>query len=187
MRSKTRFVRMKLFCCVLLLICSANCGPLVVNTFSWDSCGSSSDPLVVKSITVAPDPVVLGENATISFAFSLAETLTGGQLELTIEKKVFGVWTEIPCVDGVGSCTISDFCSLLTPDNSLCKPPFSTYGLPCVCPIAAGSYALPLTSVFLKNPDFSWVDGDFYVKAEASDTNNNQISCYEIYLSLTSS
>jgi len=161
---------------------------LVPRDFSWQSCGSTSSPFVIKSFTLAPDPLVLGANITFSGAVSLSEQVTAAQLEVTLEKKILGIWTEIPCIDNVGSCTYDNVCTFLTPDNGLCKPPFSNYDIPCQCPVAAGSWAMPETTVFAKNPGLSWLtDGDFYAEAQAYDQNGNELACYEVYVSLSSS
>jgi hypothetical protein len=58
-----------------------------------------------------------------------------GAFSFLIEKKVFGVWVEIPCVDNAGSCTI-------------------TYS-----DVPAG------TEFVLADTDMSWfTSGDFYIK-----------------------
>jgi ganglioside GM2 activator len=142
-------------------------------TFSWDSCGSSSDPVQLKSLTLAPDPLVLGQNITVSFAADFAEQINAGQALITLEKKIFGIWTEIPCVDNVGSCTYDNFCTLFNP-NKPC-PVLEKYGIPCHCPFGPGDYALPAVSIATKDPNISWLtDGDFYAKAQMLDANQQQ-------------
>ena len=53
-----------------------------------------------------------------------------------MKKKVL-FWVEIPCVDGVGSCTYDDACAMLS--KIKCPPDFKKYGIPCQCPIKAVS------------------------------------------------
>jgi len=155
--------------------------------FSWDSCGQSSDPIVIKSLSVGPDPIVLGGNITISGAVTVGVAVPSAQLLITLEAQIFGIWTEIPCVDNIGSCTYDNICDYLTPDNPVCLPPFSNYGIPCQCPIPAGSYALPSITVPTKNPGLSWLtDGSYYIKAQGLDANGNELACYEVYVNLSS-
>jgi len=170
----------------LVLAAIVSCAFGKILTFSWDNCGSSSSPVLLKSLSISPDPIVLGQNVTGSGSGSIAKTLSSGQLAITLEKSIFGIWTEIPCVDNLGSCTYDDFCDLLTPGNPLCSPPFSDHGFPCKCPIPAGSYSLPPSSIAVPNPNISWLsDGDYYVEVVVSDNSGNQLGCYEIYFSLS--
>jgi len=160
--------------------------PGSIQTFSWQSCGSASDPVVLKTLTLTPDPIVLGQDITLAFTAAIDVNVPAVSLGLTLEKKILGIWTEIPCVDGLGSCTYDNACSLLTPNNPFCQPPFSTYKLPCQCPFPAGSYALPASQIPTQNPDISWLtSGDFYAEAEMADSSGNQLACYEVYFSLS--
>jgi len=153
-------------------------------TFSWDNCGSSSDPVLLKSLTLAPDPLVLGENITIGFSASLAENISSVRAEVTLEKKILGIWTEIPCIENVGSCSYDDLCDVLP--KHPCGPILTKYHIPCHCPFPEGSYALPPVSVKTKNPNLDWLtDGDFYGMGQLYDSNDNEIACYEVYVSIS--
>eukprot|EP01115_Flamella_aegyptia_P013964 TRINITY_DN76811_c0_g1_i1.p1 TRINITY_DN76811_c0_g1~~TRINITY_DN76811_c0_g1_i1.p1 ORF type:complete len:208 (-),score=96.63 TRINITY_DN76811_c0_g1_i1:39-662(-) len=155
-------------------------------TFSWKPCASNNQ-VVLQQLSVSPDPIVLGQNITVSFAAQLDTTISSGKLSLTIEKKIFGVWTEIPCVDGVGSCNYDDFCSLFDTTKP-CDPIFNQYHLECKCPFTAGDYSIsPAISIETKNPNLSWLtNGDFYAKGQLFDSNGNNVACYEAYASLAS-
>jgi len=156
-----------------------------IQTFSWDSCASGNDPLVLKTLSLSPDPIVLGQDVTLAFSGTIGTTVSQANLLVTLEKQIFGVWTEIPCVDGLGSCTYDDACALLTPDGPFCQPPFSTYKLPCQCPFQPGSYALPASQIPTQNPNIGWLtSGNFYVKAQITDTSGNELACYEVYFSI---
>jgi len=160
-------------------------------TFSWDNCGSSGEPVQLASLAVGPDPIVLGNNITVSFAAKMGNNIVAGSgfsAGVTIEKKIFGIWTEIPCVDSVGSCSYDDFCSLFKPHPNGCGPILEEYKLPCDCPFNTGSYSMPTTSIKTKNPNLSWLtDGDFYLKGQIFDSGGNEWACYEVYASLSSS
>ena len=84
--------------------------------FSWTNCGSSSDPTKLTSLSVSPDPIVLGNNITLAAAGFLStilpnilnpirlhviielrtgQTVTAGagfSVSLEIYKQIFGVW-----------------------------------------------------------------------------------------------
>ncbi len=100
-------------------------------------------------------------------------------MDLEYHKKVWGVWVYIPCISGVGSCPISDLCSVL-PQTSDC-PLHQWYhcvlglfihvhirvrltkstirGIPCDCPLPEGGYVLPPPgfSIHLGDPKVSWL------------------------------
>eukprot|EP01089_Gocevia_fonbrunei_P005291 TRINITY_DN15551_c0_g1_i1.p1 TRINITY_DN15551_c0_g1~~TRINITY_DN15551_c0_g1_i1.p1 ORF type:complete len:174 (+),score=33.44 TRINITY_DN15551_c0_g1_i1:58-579(+) len=170
---KTAFVL-----CLLIAICSA--------TFTWKNCGSSSDPAKIASLSVSPDPIVLGNPITVAAAASLATTIsnTTGKysVALSIYKYVLGVPVYIPCVDGIGSCTIPDLCSVLHPHDC----PVSKFGIPCECPFPAGSYNLPSTSFDTKNPNLSWLtDGSYSVSATVTDPSGHRVICLELGATLS--
>lgn len=54
-----------------------------------------------------------------------------------MKKKVF-VWIHLPCLDGMGSCTYDDVCSIIP--KLKCPSVFQQYHIPCKCPIAAVSF-----------------------------------------------
>eukprot|EP01119_Soliformovum_irregulare_P005981 TRINITY_DN1771_c0_g1_i1.p2 TRINITY_DN1771_c0_g1~~TRINITY_DN1771_c0_g1_i1.p2 ORF type:complete len:177 (-),score=28.40 TRINITY_DN1771_c0_g1_i1:225-755(-) len=173
--------------CVLFLVvlAVALARPLNVKTFSVTNC--DSDPFVINSLKISPDPIVLGGNITVTGDANLPVTISNAQLALTLEKKE-GFWIEIPCVDGVGSCTYADFCTLFKNTDKPCPEPFPSLGVPCHCPFPAKHYVVPPTTIETKNPNLSWLtDGEFYAKAVLTDNNSgNEIGCFEIYLDLSS-
>ena len=60
--------------------------------------------LNIKTLNVAPDPIVIPGNVTVELDAAIATeitTITTAILE--VKKKIFGVYIEIPCVDNVGS------------------------------------------------------------------------------------
>jgi len=54
-------------------------------------------------------------------------------------RKTFGVYIEIPCIDGFGSCTYDDLCAMLAPVQSQCPNPVLKIGINCACPFKAVS------------------------------------------------
>lgn len=55
------------------------------------------------------NPVVVGALVALSREIKAP----GNSISLTLEKKIFGVWTEIPCIDNIGSCTYDNACDLV--------------------------------------------------------------------------
>lgn len=51
---------------------------------------------------------------------------SGVTVSLEIYKKFFGAWIYVPCVDGVGSCTINDLCDRIHPGDSCPLAPWYT-------------------------------------------------------------
>jgi hypothetical protein len=101
------------------------------------------------------------------------------------------VWIEIPCVDGIGSCTLNGpaLCGQLSLHQAKNCPKLKPFGLPCVCPIFPNEYKTPPggINVDTHNPNIGWLtDGDFYVKAQIQAT-SGEILCVEVYFSLSSS
>jgi len=159
--------------------------------FSWENCGSTNDPIQIKSLSVAPSPIVFGKNITISFDIKLTQTITAATVDLLIEKKVIG-WMNIPCVSNIGSCTYDDACAMMSELNITCPEEFVQNGIPCECPYPAGSYVLPSTTwgpIPLPPPILDWLtDGDYRVTVKMTDPNNGdaRLGCYIVTLSLAS-
>jgi ganglioside GM2 activator len=154
------------------------------SAFSWSSCSSGSTPLKINNISVSPAPIVLGQNITVAGGASLNSKLANLSLALTIDKKE-GVWVRVPCVDGVGSCSYNNLCSLAKPGP--CPPILQKAGIPCACPFPAspaGGYNLPATEIPTKDPGLSWLtSGEFWVKAEVHDE-SQLVTCVQLYFSL---
>jgi len=160
--------------------------PQAPETFSWSNC-NSNDPAQLLSLTLQPDPISLGQNVTLGFKASTSVAInTGHSLILKIWKKIFGVWTDIPCVEGIGSCTYSDLCQFLEENvEPQCPPILATYNIPCVCPFTATTYSLPPVNIITINPGYDWLtSGDFSAQATVNDNSGNEVVCVLGYFSL---
>ena len=58
------------------------------------------------------------------------------QLFVTMKKKVWIAWVDIPCDDNVGSCNYPDVCALSPFKNTECPQIFKDNQIPCKCPVA---------------------------------------------------
>ncbi|KAL5012216.1 hypothetical protein ScPMuIL_010767 [Solemya velum] len=94
---------------------------------------------------------------------------------VTLWKKVFGVYVEIPCLDNVGSCEYADICSFLEPIQS-CPEPFTQLGIPCKCPFKMGTYNLPQTS-FDVQVQLPFPLGDLKLQASLT-SDQGSVGCY---------
>ncbi|XP_075297926.1 ganglioside GM2 activator [Opisthocomus hoazin] len=159
--------------------------------FAWENCGDETDPVVVKSLTVAPDPITIPGTLTLSGTVSCGETISSPlKAVLTVEKQLGSVWIQLPCIDQLGSCTYDDVCTLLDdaiPPGTSCPEPLLTYGIPCHCPFQEGSYSLPESNIELPEVELpSWLtNGNYRVQAVIS-SDGNQLACMKVTFSLQS-
>ncbi|XP_007528830.1 ganglioside GM2 activator [Erinaceus europaeus] len=157
--------------------------------FSWDNCDEGKDPALITSLTVEPDPIVIPGNLTISGETKTDVALKAPQqVELTVEKEVAGLWIKIPCVEQIGSCKYEDICDILNdliPPGHPCPEPLRTYGLPCHCPIRAGTYSLPKSDFTLPDLELpSWLSTGHYRIQGILSSNGKRLGCIKIAASL---
>ena len=77
--------------------------------------------------------------------FLMIDSITLHQVSVEVHKKeVF--WIHIPCVDGVGSCTYDDVCTMVDP--SQCPEAFKKHHIPCECPIKAVRLNFGIANIF---------------------------------------
>ncbi|XP_041846708.1 ganglioside GM2 activator [Melanotaenia boesemani] len=159
--------------------------------FDWENCGQPDAPAVLKTLTVAPDPITipgdLKASASGSTSVELAAPLS---LNVTLEKEVAGFWVKVPCVEDLGSCHYQDACDLLNqliPPGQDCPEPLHTYGLPCRCPFKAGSYSLPESDFYLPYLDLPYwlTNGNYRVQGDLG-SEGKELGCLKISLSIHS-
>ncbi|XP_009575463.1 PREDICTED: ganglioside GM2 activator, partial [Fulmarus glacialis] len=114
---------------------------LQVGGFAWENCGDRTDPVVLQSLSVAPDPISIPGSLRVSAAVSSGKTMAPPlKAVLVVEKALGDLWIQLPCIDQLGSCTYNDVCSILDnliPPGTTCPEPLLTYGIPCHCPFKA--------------------------------------------------
>ncbi|XP_057586670.1 ganglioside GM2 activator [Hippopotamus amphibius kiboko] len=160
-----------------------------VSSFSWENCDQGKDPVVIKSLTLEPDPIVVPGNVTVSAEVKTIVDLESPlKVQITVEKEVAGFWVKIPCVEHVGSCTYDDFCYLLEmliPIENPCPEPLHTYGLPCHCPFKTGTYSLPTSEFPLPEVTLpSWLSTGNYRSETIISSRGNRLGCIKISASL---
>uniref|UniRef100_A0A8B9QFG4 GM2 ganglioside activator n=1 Tax=Apteryx owenii TaxID=8824 RepID=A0A8B9QFG4_APTOW len=160
-----------------------------VGGFSWENCGDGKDPVVLQSLSVAPDPITIPGSLRISAAVTSAKALTSPlKAVVVVEKELGELWIQLPCIDQLGSCTYSDVCTILDnliPPGMTCPEPLLTYGIPCHCPFKAGSYSLPASDFPLPDIELpSWMtNGNYRVRAAVSN-NGEELACVKLAFSL---
>lgn len=165
---------------------------LHVLRFDWKNCGKPDDPAVLKTLSVAPDPIKipgdLKAEASGTTSVDLAAPLS---LNVTLEKEVAGFWVNIPCVEELGSCHYDNACDLLDlfiPPGQDCPEPLHSYGLPCHCPFKAGSYSLPLSDFYVPNiPDLPyWLTNGNYRVQGVLGKDGSELGCLKLGLAIHS-
>lgn len=130
----------------------------------------------------------MGNNLTVGGSVKSTYTLGGNAIsaQLVLEKDVYGVYVEIPCIDHIGSCTYDDLCGLMKNNTNRLCPIFKKLNLPCPCPFAPGVYKVATQNVATKVPANlpSWLEtGTYYAQVQLFDGNTN-IFCVEVYAAI---
>uniref|UniRef100_A0A6B2F676 MD-2-related lipid-recognition domain-containing protein n=1 Tax=Bothriechis nubestris TaxID=1766655 RepID=A0A6B2F676_9SAUR len=160
-----------------------------VQNFAWENCGPPSEPAIIKSLSVSPDPIAVPGDVTVSASGANTISLCAPlKATVILEKKLGDIWIKVPCVDQLGSCTYDDTCTMLDsliPPGEPCPPPLQSYGIPCHCPFKAGTYTLPSSEFFIPNMDLPsfLTNGDYKMKVVLSN-GDQEMSCTKLSFSL---
>lgn len=150
--------------------------------FSWKDCSTSPPIVNIKSLSVSPDPLAFPGTLTIQTDFALKKNIVAPlKAELKIEKKVAGIYIEVPCIDSFGSCTYEDICQYLAVIKDQCPDPVKKAGIDCSCPIKQGSYSLPKTDFDLTASIIP--SGDYHVIANLTES-GAEAGCLDLYISV---
>ncbi|XP_006906487.1 ganglioside GM2 activator [Pteropus alecto] len=163
--------------------------PLRFSSFSWENCDEGKDPVVIKSLTVEPNPIVDLGKVTVSAKTQTSVTLNAPlKVELTVQKEMAGFWVKVPCLEQLGSCTYEDICNIFdsfVPPGASCPEPLHTYGLPCHCPFKEGAYSLPKSVITLPHLDLpSWLSTGNYRIQNILSSGRKRLGCFKIEVSL---
>jgi len=163
---------------------------IIATPFKFNVCDGAKGTMI-NSLTITPAPIVLGQNITVSASVTVNQPFdssTISSIAVTIQKQVFGAWIDIPCVDGLGSCTFdANGCDQIAKNQAQICAVLQPLGLPCQCPFQPGTYSTPGNgiSVQTQDPGISWAtDGNFYVKVILKGA--TEYFCTEAYFSLAS-
>ncbi|XP_072728755.1 ganglioside GM2 activator isoform X1 [Ciconia boyciana] len=162
-----------------------------IGGFAWENCGDKRDPVVLQSLSVAPDPISIPGSLRISAAVSSNKTMAAPlKAVLLVEKALGDLWIQLPCIDQLGSCTYNDVCTILDnliPPGTTCPEPLLTYGIPCHCPFKAGSYSLPASDFVLPEVELpAWMTNGNYRVRVAVSSGGEELACVKLAFSLQS-
>ena len=101
---------------------------------------------------------------------------------VVMEKEVAGFWIKVPCTGNVGSCNYFNIC---TDWSQICSALFSQYGLPCNCPIPAGTYTIPDFEVEVTKALPPEATGHFRIYADLMSGSAGQLGCLGLDINLT--
>ncbi|XP_048258238.1 ganglioside GM2 activator-like [Haliotis rufescens] len=150
-----------------------------LTSFSYKDCGDpSTETARLLELQVSPDPIRLSGVIQVAFkVVNLQRAVSPIQTDVTLWKKIWGMWIQVPCMGNIGSCGYRDFCELLV--KRRCPKVFIENNIPCKCPFPVGNYTLPSTSFHIYAAGVP--SGDFRIRV-AFDSST--VSCSEIYFSL---
>lgn len=141
--------------------------------------------------TIKPDPIPIGGEATGSASGTISRQVNAPiQTSVTLEKEFYGRWLPVPCLDvlghRVGSCEYDDVCGGIDPGGfGGCPPPLGPAGIPCACPIPAGNYTLPPTTMATPVPKElpkELGNGNYRVSVKMKDA-LGPVACYDVEFS----
>ncbi|XP_005092952.2 ganglioside GM2 activator [Aplysia californica] len=153
------------------------------NTFSFTNCEDPKKEIAVpRDVSISPDPIRIPGTLTASGGI-LVKKPFGAPLKVALKvyKQLFGVWVEVPCIDGFGSCTYDDMCTKLA--HVQCPPVFEKIGLPCKCPFKEGNWTVPPFQLDIKAQLPVKVSGAVKVHADVT-YNGELVTCSEIVFDL---
>merc|ERR1712168_1105227 len=131
----TRSLNMKVFIVLALIAVSSAMKVRIEKVgHEFSDCGGSK--LTLNSLNITPDPVPLP-----------------GQITAAVDGEIKAETSmDIPCVDGLGSCTY-DFCKeILVEGSMVCD--FLPPEIPCACPLPAT--LLQMDNIVIDLPDMDW-------------------------------
>eukprot|EP01088_Endostelium_zonatum_P002160 TRINITY_DN12620_c0_g1_i1.p1 TRINITY_DN12620_c0_g1~~TRINITY_DN12620_c0_g1_i1.p1 ORF type:complete len:212 (-),score=38.81 TRINITY_DN12620_c0_g1_i1:48-632(-) len=185
---------MKAVLFTIVLICSvlgavnAKCSSYDHKSFFWKSCANTNSTMTY--LDLAPSPLTLGNNFTLGFTGKLGTTISnntaaGAPFSITLElykDEVF--WVDL-C--DLVNCKIPDICALMSQKvNAETCALLKSHGLPCGCPITAGTYSVRNFNFPTHNPHLSFLtDGEYCATAVIADNKGGVIGCLEVYAQLS--
>lgn len=153
--------------------------PVKLKTFSFSDCGGPNALINLNQIEVTPDPLDFPGPLNVVANFKINSDVGSPMVgDVLIEKKVFGKFVKVPCIDNFGSCHYPDFCELL--EQVQCPDPIKRIGIDCTCPLKANSYMLPKTEFDIVASVIP--TGDYHVRANVTYT-GKEAACLDLMLS----
>ncbi|XP_033740486.1 ganglioside GM2 activator-like [Pecten maximus] len=172
---------------LLVFLSLVSCGScfLTHHTFSFQNCGdNNTDYIHVTNFDILPKPITVPGILNVTITGDVRKSLgNDSRLNVTIEKKLLGRWTKVPCVSSVGSCIYDnpcEFVQVFAAKGGKCPDAFVNNGIPCTCPFNPSQLSMPYSIFNISSirDSFQWlVDGDFRFTVNVlKDTQN--VGCF---------
>ncbi|KAL8595277.1 hypothetical protein ACOMHN_020030 [Nucella lapillus] len=144
--------------------------------------------LTLTNPRVSPHPIVLPGDFSVTSSLVLYRNVTGHVMLDVNVARYFGPFKiPIPCMHGVGSCQYTDVCELLGhafPAGARCPAQLRADGVPCRCPVQAGTYSLTdaVFHVLQLAELWAWIaQGDYQVTGQLKDPASGEvIACQQL-------
>ena len=144
-----------------------------LTSFHWNDCGGSAGK--VFNITLSPDPLHAG-TLTVSVNATITKELDAPlKTALSIDIHTFLGWVNVPCIDGIGSCTYDDICDKLK--GVTCPPSLTSHNITCHCPFKPQKDVLPPSKF---NLPAGPPKGEYRANAKIYDKSGNMVLCLNI-------
>ncbi|KAK7915357.1 hypothetical protein WMY93_011118 [Mugilogobius chulae] len=125
--------------------------------FEWENCGKPDAPAVLKTLSVAPDPISI-PGKIIAEASGQSAVLLDSPLPLNV-----------------------------TVEKEDCPEPLHSYGLPCRCPFKPGLYSLPQSDFYIPDVELpSWLTNGHYRAQGVLGKQDSELGCLKMVLALHS-
>ncbi|KAL4230149.1 ML domain [Mactra antiquata] len=156
--------------------------PVTLKEFSWKDCSKPGSIVNIKSLSISPDPLSFPGPFDVATQFILKQSLNASlNTALKVEKRIFGTYIDIPCVDNIGSCDYPDLCAMLAPIKSKCPDPLKKIGIDCQCPVNEGVYSLPKTEFDIAASIIP--TGDYRIQASIT-MNKEPVVCLQLAITV---
>ncbi|KAK6976836.1 ganglioside GM2 activator [Biomphalaria glabrata] len=153
---------------------------ILTDDFKWKSCGPADQLVDIRNLTILPSPLYFP--GPLSFGFDIlfhdsVEEDASVSATIKLQFNTGGsTWITIPCIQGIGSCTYDNFCSLT--EAIPCPEELKQKGIPCTCPFNKGEYKLDIFEVDVDAAVFP--SGNYQAQVTITDSNKGQIACYVV-------
>ncbi|KGL79351.1 Ganglioside GM2 activator, partial [Tinamus guttatus] len=147
-----------------------------VGGFSWENCGDGKDPVVLQSLSVAPDPITIPGNLRISAAVTGTKGLTSPLKVAAVPSAALGTKTPFGAILSAGGMQAVWGGRGFWPRPSLTPSP----ALP-----PQGSYSLPPSDFLLPDVELpSWMTNGNYRVRVAVSSKGEELACVKLAFSL---
>lgn len=146
------------------------------------SCSDESTT-ILSNLRLHPYPLIMPGNVSASFDFLVNRTIQRPTvMKYNLMKKVLFWWVT------VSEPAAGDLCDVWPLPGPSCPPVYVEEGIPCSCPIHAGSYKIASLSPIGFLYDLGYPKlverGRFWAQIDVKDKEGNKIVCHEVEIDI---